>query len=540
MVFSIFNNQYFKRLLKRHWKILIFLVFLNFALKFPINLEFFDGLEYEDAYIYKASARSIYENKYHISNINPFFPTSCVFGSINECKHSAIFVTNFLGYPYLISLGYSTLGYHPCIANIISLVFSSLSIIFLFICALLIIENSLFALSCSFVFITIPMFNIYSSTSLTEPLSNSYVILVLMLYIMFVFYPVKKNDHKIISTLLGMLALMFTMIYAILVKTTNLSLAFCLPLVASFYFVFNKESRDNEKATKNLFMTFPVIAFVLLFSFIFLNVLKIADINRGDIGQDPFSFAYLKNLVPVFLRSLINFKWHLFYFIFFLSGLFISIKIKYGLFLPLTFLSYFVLYTTHYRSYYFTRGVPVSIDETFRYMTSMISIYSLVVGIGIYYFLKYLRKIFTKFKIYYSFKILVLSAIMVLLFISFQYTSKNRAYFIEDEIRSRIYPVMKTLEFLEDENTTVITSEHILFQIYGDKNLDLIDFCSIDVLIPTDLIDEKIKTQDVIYLQTIENDSISYERYFKQFSYVESKNKELLHEDTQFKIYKLI
>ena len=536
----IINNHHIRELLKNNWKLIIFLVLLNFIFKCPLNFEFFDGLEYEDSYIYKASARSIYENKYHISNVNLFFPTSCVFGSIDNCNHSAIFVTNFLGYPYVIYIGYSIFGYYPFIANIISLAFSSISIIFLFICALLLIKDLLFAATCSFIFITIPMFNIYSSTSLTEPLSNSYAILVLMLYLTFIFYPNKKRGPSALSIILGLLALIFTLTFAILVKTTNLSLVFCLPLISIIYVICDKEIRDNKKIKFNLLITIPAILLVLIFSFTILEVLEIVDITRGDIEQDSFSLAYFKDIAPVFLKSFLNFKWHLFYFVFFLLGIFISIKNRLGLFPTIIFAFYFVLYTTHYRSYYYTRGVPVSIDEFFRYTTSMIFVYVLIVGFGIFYFLNYLKKLLKHTRFVLPFKIILFSIIVSLLFISYYFTSKNRSYFIEDEIRSRILPVKKTMEFITNENMAIITSEHILFQVYGDKELELIDFCSIDVLIPTELIDEVIKTREVIYLQTIKSDEIDRQRYPAQFEYIESKEKEILYEEDKFKIYKLL
>jgi hypothetical protein len=169
----------------------------------------------------------------------------------------------------------------------------------------------------------------------------------------------------------------------------------------------------------------------------------------------------------------------------------------------------------------------------------MIFVYVLIVGFGIFYFLNYLKKLLKHTKFVLAFKIILFSIIVSLLFISYYFTSKNRSYFIEDEIRSRVLPVIKTMEFITNENMTIITSEHILFQVYGDKELELIDFCSIDVLIPTKLIDEAIKTREVIYLQTIKNDEIDRQRYSAQFEYIESKEKEILYEGDKFKIYRL-
>lgn len=532
-------NQHAKKLLKKHWKILIVLVLLSFAFKFPINSEYFDGLEYEDSYIYKAAARSIYEKSFHPSELNPYFPASCILGSIRDCNLSAIQVTNFLGYPYLIYLGYSVFGYQINLANIVSLLFSSFSIVFIFLCSLLILEKFMYALSCSFVYITIPLFNIYSSTSLTEPLSNSYLILAMMLYLLFVFYPNKSESQNFFSNLIWIFALFFTLIYAIFAKTTNLSLVFCLPLIAFFYIYTTKKKFNIKTVKRNFLMTLPVIIIVILISFTVLNTPGIVGIDKGDIGQNPFSLTYLKDLVPIFLKAFLSFDWHLFYFAFFIIGIVLSIKMKYGLFSVVVFFSFLFLYTSHYRSYYYTRGLSVSIDESFRYMTSFISMYSLIVGLGIYHFLKISKKILDRFKIKYLFKSILIIGLIGILCVSYYFTAKNRSYFIEDEYRSRIHPVKKTLEFVKERNISVLTSDHVLFQIYGPSNLELIDFSSIAVLIPTNMVDEKIENQEVIYLQTMEEDRVNGERYSEQFKYINSREKELLYEEESFKIFRI-
>ena len=92
-------NKFIKNAFKKYWKIIVVLILANIAMKIPYKSDFFDGLEYEDSYIYKTSARAIYEGEYEFSKISPYYPTSCIYGSIKDCRMSAIFVTNFLGYP---------------------------------------------------------------------------------------------------------------------------------------------------------------------------------------------------------------------------------------------------------------------------------------------------------------------------------------------------------------------------------------------------------------------------------------------------------
>jgi hypothetical protein len=533
----LFQNNIIRSIIKKYWKIIVVLVLINFIYKFPIKSNYFDGLEYEDSYIYKASARAFYEGSYGFSHINPYFPTSCIYGSIKKCDQQAIFVTNFLGYPYIINLGYLIFGYHITIANIVSLIFSTVSVLFLFLASLLIINDLLFALISSFVYITIPIFNVYASTSLTEPLSNAYLILVLLLYLLFI--NLRREDKKqLISDILGLSSIVFTLIFAILVKTTNLSLVFCLPMAGLIYLCLNRKNEGSYKKGKIL-VTIPIFLIIFLFSALVFKFQMAAEINKGDIGVNPFSFSYIKALAPVFLKSFLNFKWYLFYSILFLVGVFFGIKQKKGILPIVIFFLYFVLYTAHYRSYYFTRGIPVAEDESLRYMISIVSVYSLIVGIGIFYLFRGLRRVIYKRINIFRYKSIGIAIAIVIMGISFLFTLENRVYFVEDEYISRIAPVKKTLEYLKNNDDILITSEHILFQIYGRPELKLIDFCSIENQIQKEYIDNLIRSNNVYYLQTMERSGVDEQRYKQQYSYIDLKSKELIFSDENYKLYKL-
>jgi hypothetical protein len=263
------------------------------------------------------------------------------------------------------------------------------------------------------------------------------------------------------------------------------------------------------------------------------------EINKGDIGINPFSFSYIKVLAPVFLKSFLIFKWYLFYSILFLVGVFFGLKQKEGILPIVIFFFYFVLYTAHYRSYYFTRGIPVLEDESLRYMISIVSVYSLVVGIGIFYLLRGLKKVIDKRINIFRYKSIGIAIAIIIMGSSFLFTLKNRAYFVEDEYISRIAPVKKTLEYLKSNDDILITSEHILFQLYGSPELKLIDFCSIENQIQKQYIDNLIRSNNVYYLQTMERDVVDEQRYRQQYSYIDLKSKELIFSDENNKLYKL-
>ena len=535
-IYLIINNQHVRKIIVKHWKLLIILVLLNFVFKFPFNLKFFDGLEYEDSYIYKASARSIFEGDYKFSKINPYFPTSCISGSIKECNQPGIYVTNFLGYPYIIHLGYRIFGYHINIANVISLIFSAISIFFLFLVSFLIIDNLNFALICSFIYITIPIFNVYASTALTEPLSNAFLILVLLQFLIFT-KSKQKGRNLLLFDILGLAAIASTLIFSILVKTTNLSLVFCLPIAGMIYSFFKCNKKEFNRY--RILSTLPIMIIIFLFSLKILKFPIALEINEADIGVAPFSMSYLKTLAPVFLKSFISLKWYLFYSIFFVFGLYFGLKRKVGLFPIGIFFFYFFLYTSHYRSYYFTRGIPVFEDEALRYMISIISLYSIVVGIGLYYFLKGVKQQLSKRFIFFPYKIVLPALVFIIIVVSTIFTLRDREYFVEDEYISRIEPVKKTLEYMNEESDVLITSEHILFQIYGSSSLRLIDFCSIGDQIELEYIDYLIRSDRVLYLQVGVRDRITEQRYLHQYAFIDSKNRELLYSSDYFNLYRL-
>jgi hypothetical protein len=141
-VFSLYNNKHINNLLKDSRRWILILVLLNFIFKCPLNFKFFHGFEYEDAFIYKAAARYIIENKDYLNGItNSYLTKSCIFGSLNNCDFSVTYSGHVIGYPCIISIFYFVLGYQYNIANILSLLFSTLSVLTVFIISKLIIYN---------------------------------------------------------------------------------------------------------------------------------------------------------------------------------------------------------------------------------------------------------------------------------------------------------------------------------------------------------------------------------------------------------------
>lgn len=99
---------------------------------------------------------------------------------------------------------------------------------------------------------------------------------------------------------------------------------------------------------------------------------------------------------------------------------------------------------------------------------------------------------------------------------------------------------LKTLEYLKNKDDVLITSEHILFQIYGRADLKLIDFCSIDNQIPEDEVDSLIRSANVYYLETMDRGGVDEERYHQQYRYIDSKIKEHVIFGNNYQLSKLL
>ncbi len=542
---SLSNNKYIVQIIKTHWKWIIVILILNCLFKFPFNTPFFHGLEYEDAYVYKASARFIeYKKDY---SVDPFLTTSCTFGSLKNCQFSGTYSGHVIGYPVIVSLLQYIVGDHPDIANYLSLFFSILSVLILFLVAQLIFNNKIYsALSC-LIFISVPVFNIFSSSSVSEPTSNIYITLALLLYLAYMHYPNESHNYNLRSSILSWTALFFTSLIMVLIKRENYALILCLPIATLFYLILCRNNLDNKvkRSIKvNLIAYTTIIIIVSIFYFVIMGVMKGNTIEMIEINKATFSIDYFLELLPLFLKSFFHFEWYFLFSTFLLIGYCYSIKRSLAIFPIIIFSLYFLLYTSHYRHYVFVKGGAVTEFETLRYMTNLMSVYSLIAGSGIVAIYKIAEKLIPKINLFQS-KAFVYICASIILGSCFILTLRLRHNFVEDEYFSRISPVIRTINFSKNKgNAYILTEESLLFQIYGNENLNLIDFSLISINIPKAKLDKLINQNYVVYLDKYNNgEAIWAQRFKEQFDYINSKRKLLIFdgkkENGNYKIYRI-
>ncbi len=196
-------------------------------------------------------------------------------------------------------------------------------------------------------------------------------------------------------------------------------------------------------------------------------------------------------------------------------------------------------------SYFYVKGGIVNEFETLRYMTNLMSIYSLIVGVGLFGIYTISKERIPKIKSLCQFKLFKYIFTFALLITCFFLTQRLRTNFVQDEYYTRIQPVVKTIShFQEVDNLIIITGESLLFYIYGDENINIIDYASISSDINETDLDRLINENCVVYIRKEEEESSLWkERWKEQYDYLKSKRKVLLYdgekENGVFRIYRI-
>jgi hypothetical protein len=334
----------------------------------------------------------------------------------------------------------------------------------------------------------------------------------------------------------------------VLIKKENLSLAMSLPAATLLYLFMNRHNLDNltkSNIKANLLTYLPVILLVIVFALYVVNFNKVLSVEENEIGNNPFSVKYFLDLMPLFMKSYFYYKWYFFFSVFLIVGSFCMTRTGLVVFPIIIFSSYFLLYTSHYMSYFYVKGGIVNEFETLRYMTNLMSIYSLIVGVGLFGIYTFSKERIPRIKSLCQFKLFKYIFTFALLITCFFLTQRLRTNFVQDEYYTRIQPVVKTIShFQEVDNLIIITGESLLFYIYGDENINIIDYASISSDINETDLDRLIDENYVVYIRKEEEESSLWkERWKEQYDYLKSKRKVLLYdgekENGVFRIYRI-
>jgi hypothetical protein len=506
-------------------------------LKFPFYTGFFNGLEYEDTYIYNASAR--YSSYNQDSFIDPFLTKSCSSGPLNNCEKSVTYSGHVIGYPSVILFFTNIFGYHPNLINYMAIFFSTINTVFLYIIAFKILKDNKFPLLVTFLYSSIPIFNLFSTTALSEPFSSSIITLSTLIYLLYVHHSLTLRPKW--ESIVNWISILTLFWFSTLVKRENIML---LPLLSSISLLISFFEHGEGKKTiiKRLITTSPIMILIMLFYLFKMEIFKTLMPEAIEAGGPPFSFKFFWLQFPVYVKSLLNLNWFFIYSVFIPVGIYFAVakRMKYALFPFFIFLSYFLLYAFHYRSYYSVQTKSINTFDTLRYLIHAASWISIIMGIGIYYFFKIPFKKIVNER-YYKKAMLVVIGLAIIFNIVQIHHLRKEYYSIEQLVR--INPIITTIEVSHQfKDPIILTSESLLFSILGNDNLNVIDLYGINADISEKELDSLIAQNDVLYLWNPWHDEeIEKNRFTTAFEYINKKNKTKLREENSiFKVYKIL
>ena len=425
---------------------------LAIVYKYDLGLTFC-GLEYEDAYAFSFLAREFANDIYTQS----FLSEGIGIGSIESPVLMQTYGGHFITYSVLLSLPVRIFGFSFTILSITTSLLQFLSLLILSVFPRLegrsewIVAPVLYCIS--------PIINVFGNSFLCEPFSG-----LVVLSFIYLFY--KQIESKNVS-----FATMMAFFVAILTKRENLVLL-ALPVIHYTYLIIKDKMIYHKKEF------FSIAAYgliVIVYLFFIQNVFNIESTEAQDIESATFSFSYFTRLAPAFVGSLINPLY------FGITTIILVVLIIKSIITKTIhadcvsvisiWLLYFLLYTFHYRGYFFVQGGPVSAFDTFRYLNNFYCLTPVIICM-------LLRKKGMAKYMYALFGILLL--------LSVYQTTSLRYSFNNDEWTNRFEAPQKTLDIIKNEkkeHTPVVISPDILtLQNIGDNSLFVCDAFQYDNL----------------------------------------------------------
>ena len=346
---------------KRHYAsiyIIPYCILLSLLFKFDYGIGFW-GLEYEDAYSFSFCSRQFSHDIYPSS----FLIDAVSIGSLEKPLAIFTYGGHFITYPTFLSIFTQILGWSP---QIISIINTFTAFIILVILSLLGKRNRYWFVAPA-IYCAAPIINVFTNCFLSEIFSS-------LLCISFVYAYLRDKNH--INTCLCLLAFGL----ALLCKRENLALLF-IPIIDSLIRLFGAKKKNI--LFESIAHSIPYLIIVFIYLFGCQNVFNIESIESVDIGESTFSVDNFRRLFPVFIKSLLSintFSMTFYAYWGFVLYIWINKKIKDKiLWVSLCLFSiYLILYTSHYRGYFFLKEEQVGTFETYRYINNFYYVIPLV------------------------------------------------------------------------------------------------------------------------------------------------------------------
>lgn len=339
--------------IERFYKRILLCLILTLIFKYNYGIQFY-GLEYEDAYVFSFCARQFLYNIFP----NSFLIDAVSVGSLTEPVLISTYGGHFIMYPTFLSLFTNVFGWSPTILSVANTIIAFLILLILSV----IPKNS----KCWFIppvlYCCAPVINLFTTCFLSE-IFSSFICLIFV----YTFFR-EKTIYNYILCLISFLV-------AIMCKRDNLALL-SLPVIEFLYLILWKY-RCDIKNHINILLRYIPFLFILCVYFLFIqNVFNIEEIESNDIDRATFSIQYMSILFPAFIKAMFSFKAFSFVLAFAIGWIVYFFvrnrrRMTFNIVFPLVlFCIYLILYTSHYRGYFFIKEEHVSSFETYRYINN--------------------------------------------------------------------------------------------------------------------------------------------------------------------------
>lgn len=513
---------------RSHWRFLSLALLLVVIFRIPPHGTFFHGTEYEDSYVYAVSGHGV---QMPSTSASPYLISTCVVGSLLSCESRQTYSGHYIGFPAVLRLASRWHRYTPALSNWVNLLASCVAIVAVFLICMLLSREAIAPIAACIVFCSTPIFAIYGMASFAEPFSNACIAVVLYLYLRFVSSPHENRKLE----WLNWIALTTTMLLAVTVKRENIILALCLPLAASSVFLLERDTdRINLSKFKWTLLTSMV---VLLFC---VSELQFAGSLRKEViefGGFPFEVSNFRTLGPALAKSFFLPEWYSCTVLLVVAGL-VATLLRRGLMILPTVLClfYWALYTTHVRSYYLLHGGRASPDDTFRYSMNLMSLWSILAGLGVAEIVKHQKDVFKK-RIGTT---VAVASMYVLLCYGIVVNLRNESK--QEELRVRITPAIAASKYASDLGTSetfIVTLEPLVIQMFADPNVNVISLEDIDTALLRNL-QAGHPSLNLLYLrESTYAKGEAKDRYARQTECLDEMRQDDLYSDSAFAVIQI-
>lgn len=429
--------------------IIVFSVGITLVFKFPFSHHFF-GLEYEDSYIFNFSARQLYKGIYPVS----FLTDGISIGSLTNPYMTTTYGGHFIAYPVFLSWFYHIFGYNIYIPSFLNTFIEFLTVFSLSISFKKVFGIQQFWFVPGLIYSIAPAMNLFGTTHLSETFSSFIILMCILSF--YYFFQTNKIRNLIILGICFLTALITKR-----ENTVLISLALIFPIYQLL--------AGNKIRFTNLLPIILSISLLIIYLLFIQNIFSIEKTESSEISAKTFSLSNFLNLGPVFITALLNFKWFNIYFFILISAIIYILFERdirpFQLSVMVLYFSYFLIYTFHYRSYYFIHFNNVTPFEALRYLNNFFVISTLIISYCV-----------CKLLVNHFFKKIFTVMILFLLFISIINTHLLRKEYNSYELENRFSNPKLVLEYLSNKERTVLITDNILiFQLLGNDNLELVD-----------------------------------------------------------------